>query len=240
MHDHVGALDESRTLSGSVVALAVLGLPPAVLGGVERPARHSDDALDRARALQSADDTDAEVARRARNGNGQATCRHGRVLPHSSAPAGGRAPWARDVMAADDVRRVDERRVPSSPQTTRSRRPSRAFTVSSPLPASIESLALPPEIRSFASPVRMRSRPPPPWTSMTPPLPVTTSSPPPARIVAVPPSALIDPRPSRRRRSRRRGSRRCGRGRRRRRGGPARTARRACHPAEHGSSPAPA
>ena len=65
------------------VALAVLGLAPAALGGVEGPARHAHDALDRARALERVDDPKPEVASGSGHGNRETGVGHGAVLSDS-------------------------------------------------------------------------------------------------------------------------------------------------------------
>ena len=73
MHYDVGPVDQSVDgPSVQHVAAPVLGALPAMLGGVERPARHPDDAIHLRRVLERPDQRPPDVARRARDGNGQA------------------------------------------------------------------------------------------------------------------------------------------------------------------------
>ena len=76
VHDDVG-LGAQRFDGGAVehVALPVLGLVPLVLLGVERTARHPEDARDVLLALERADERLADLACRTRNGDGEAHVR---------------------------------------------------------------------------------------------------------------------------------------------------------------------
>ena len=75
VHDDVGAVDQPLDRRPvEHVAAAVLGALPAVLGGVERPPGHADDAPDLARGcfLERRDERLADLAGRAGHRDGQA------------------------------------------------------------------------------------------------------------------------------------------------------------------------
>ena len=158
------------------VALAVLGLLPAAIRGVERPARHAHDALDRARALERGHDRDAEVAGRAGHRHRQTLRRHRGGSIRSAAaikrvstrdshrPLGGSTLSAAhgSIRSARTVSRP--RRSPPGRA-----RPSREFTASAPAPVAIPSAPAAAATSSRPSPVRIRSLPDPPCTVTSPP-----------------------------------------------------------------------
>ena len=83
VHHRVRALHEFANAALVLhVTLAVFGLLPAPLGGIERPPGHPHHALDRARALEGGYDGDAQIAGGAGDRNGQPLRRHRAFVSH--------------------------------------------------------------------------------------------------------------------------------------------------------------